>query len=320
MHLLPEPPRHNATTCAILMKAAGTIPHTPAQQYLLHIDGGANRSITNDSTLLLQMRHIRPYYMSSASQADSIKCTGMGYLPWQAPNGRSILVKCYYSEQATDTILSPSDIVLTNGTVFTSWTQHANMTTGDGHITFTGKTQNETQEFPLKERNGLWYYEYDDYKDYHDTSMSSRPAINRLTNQGTYELMHARLGHPGTKVMSMLHLDATGIPKLTQPPLFCCHTCLMANANKRAVPQRTNKPCLSAKTVTPTDDHVTIHPPTGNTILPGTVFQMDMGFVCGTKYRMKDMDGGMVTSLDGYNSYLIVVDRATRFTWVFLSK
>jgi hypothetical protein len=67
-------------------------------------------------------------------------------------------------------------------------------------------------------------------------------------------------------------------------------------------------------------DYVTIQSPTDKELMPGTVFQMGMGFGRGTKYRMKDTDGGIVTSLDGFNSYLIVVDHATWFTWVFLSR
>jgi hypothetical protein len=47
---------------------------------------------------------------------------------------------------------------------------------------------------------------------------------------------------------------------------------------------------------------------------------MDMGFVRGSKYGYKSEDGHLVTSLDGYNSYLLIVDRATRYFWVFLSR
>jgi hypothetical protein len=47
---------------------------------------------------------------------------------------------------------------------------------------------------------------------------------------------------------------------------------------------------------------------------------MDMGFVHGSSYRTKDENGHLITSLDGYNSYLIIVDQASRYTWVFLSK
>jgi len=45
-----------------------------------------------------------------------------------------------------------------------------------------------------------------------------------------------------------------------------------------------------------------------------------MGFVRGSMYAGKDEDRHTVTSLDGYNSYIVIVDRATRYTWVFLSK
>jgi len=50
------------------------------------------------------------------------------------------------------------------------------------------------------------------------------------------------------------------------------------------------------------------------------MFHMVMGFVQGTKYGHKDEDGHLVTSLDGYNSYLVIVDRATRYTWYFFAK
>ncbi len=57
-----------------------------------------------------------------------------------------------------------------------------------------------------------------------------------------------------------------------------------------------------------------------NGCAPGERFHMDMGFVRGTKYGIKDADGNIVTSLDGYKSYLVIIDRATRYIWVFLTK
>jgi hypothetical protein len=53
---------------------------------------------------------------------------------------------------------------------------------------------------------------------------------------------------------------------------------------------------------------------------PGTSFRMDMGFVHGMKYTHKDEDGRLISSLDGYNSYLLIVYRATCDAWVFLTK
>jgi hypothetical protein len=63
--------------------------------------------------------------------------------------------------------------------------------------------------------------------------------------------------------------------------------------------------------VTPAYDLISLPPdtePGKPNMPPGTFFQMDMGYVRGTKYRVKDTDGNIVTSLDGYNSYLLVVD------------
>ena len=50
----------------------------------------------------------------------------------------------------------------------------------------------------------------------------------------------------------------------------------------------------------------------------GQHFHMDFGFVRGSAYTIKQEEGPTVTSKDGYNSYLIIIDRATRYTWIFL--
>ena len=54
-------------------------------------------------------------------------------------------------------------------------------------------------------------------------------------------------------------------------------------------------------------------------LLPGQHFHMDFSFVLGSKYTIKQEDGPTATSKDGYNSYLLVIDRASRYTWIFLS-
>jgi hypothetical protein len=52
-------------------------------------------------------------------------------------------------------------------------------------------------------------------------------------------------------------------------------------------------------------------------ILPGQHFLMDFGFVRGKEYNIKSEDGKTMTSIDGKNSYLSIIDKATRFMWVF---
>ena len=51
----------------------------------------------------------------------------------------------------------------------------------------------------------------------------------------------------------------------------------------------------------------------------GQLFHMDFGFGRGSAYKEKNNKGKIVTSRDSYNSYLIIVDAYTRYTWIFLS-
>ena len=50
---------------------------------------------------------------------------------------------------------------------------------------------------------------------------------------------------------------------------------------------------------------------------PGGHFHVDYGFVRG-KTAFKKEDGPLLTSKDGYNCYLLIVDEYSRHMWVFL--
>jgi len=285
------------------------------RQMRLHIDGGANRSITNDKNNLLNFKNIKTYYMSSANDENDIKCTGIGYLTWRADHGDTILIRCFYSPQAVDTIISPSDIVLNHISTYHTWTHHADMVSGKGHIAFANNTTKHSITFPLTEHNGLWYSNITDCADYQSLldDQPYKPMIKRVTSAGMYELIHARLGHPGERIMSTLHLHVDGTTKLTKPPFHKCKTCMMVKATRRALTQTQHYGPSTQK------QHMQDQPML-HSDAPGTRFHMDMGFVRGSNFSHKHEDGHLVTSLDGYNSYLLIIDRATRYTWVFLSK
>lgn len=166
------------TTIRLMTNAANTALQTNAT-YQLHIDGGANRSITNDSSILLNYRNIKPYTMSGVNKDEAaIICTGIGYLPWRAPDGATLLVKCYYSSNAADTIISPSDIVLNHISNFSAWTQHSNLVTGTGYIDLLQHDGHRTR-YPLYHNNGLWYYHTEGFIDYdpNNTSHVNKPII-----------------------------------------------------------------------------------------------------------------------------------------------
>jgi len=135
------------------------------------------------------------------------------------------------------------------------------------------------------------------------------------------------MGHPGTTTMTTLHMHVDGVPKLKPHPLYKCETCLRVKATKRATTTAAVQQALQAVT---TSKHAVQPDPTGDLhnpvmdveppCLPGEQFHMDMGFVRGTQFSYRDTNGMLVTSLDGFNSYLIIVDKATRYTWVFLAR
>jgi IS30 family transposase len=47
---------------------------------------------------------------------------------------------------------------------------------------------------------------------------------------------------------------------------------------------------------------------------------MDFGFMRGSGFASKDLEGRTITSIDGYRSYLLIICRKSRYLWVFLTK
>jgi hypothetical protein len=88
--------------------------------------------------------------------------------------------------------------------------------------------------------------------------------------------------------------------------------CLQCNPRKRDINQPTNLP---ASAITSQIDH-SYRPDCEK----GQFFHMDFGFMRGSSFSEKDSDGKIITSMDGYNAYLLIIDRYSRYTWVFLTK
>ena len=56
-------------------------------------------------------------------------------------------------------------------------------------------------------------------------------------------------------------------------------------------------------------------------LLPGSCFHLDFGFMRASSQSLTKITGAtrVVNSHDGYNSYLLITDAKTRYTWVFLT-
>lgn len=53
--------------------------------------------------------------------------------------------------------------------------------------------------------------------------------------------------------------------------------------------------------------------------ITGQHFHMEFGFVRGSSYFFEKENQSIVTSIDEYNSYLIIVDKVMRYIWIFLT-
>lgn len=95
-------------TARSLTRASGTV-HPESTTVRVHVDGGANRSITNNKDYLLSFRNIKKYPMSGVAAGDAaLTCTSIGYLPWQSDTGKVVLVNVILAMK----LLTPSFLPL----------------------------------------------------------------------------------------------------------------------------------------------------------------------------------------------------------------
>jgi len=216
------------------------------------------------------------------------------------------MVKCYYSSDAADTIVSPTDVVITEITNYNAWTHRSNIDTGKGYIQFHWRDHDEPLTYPLHMSNGLWYTDSSKctISDYNPSHIN--PIIRHLSQPAAYELWHQRLGHPGKRAMCTIHLYMDDIPELRCNSFYKCSSCLHAKMTQRAHNTSHKIKVQVESTTQPTYCDQSFH--------------IDYGFMKGTGYCTKDEEGRTITSVDGYRAYCIIVDRKSRYTWIFLTK
>jgi hypothetical protein len=71
------------------MQKAWSLAQATSHSVRVHVDGGANRSLTNNKSQLLHFKNIKKYPMAGvSSDGPVLVCTSVGYLPWQADTGK----------------------------------------------------------------------------------------------------------------------------------------------------------------------------------------------------------------------------------------
>jgi hypothetical protein len=128
----------------------------------------------------------------------------------------------------------------------------------------------------------------------------------KLTHQQfNGELWHQRFGHIGWRTMKKTSEVVEGVPPIpSESSQFHCPFCDMSKQTKRSGRKESQS----------------------ESFLPGTAFHMDLGFVSGPSNLEAVVQKGenpkhtTQKSQDGYVAYLLIIDAASRYTWVFLLK
>ena len=153
--------------------------------------------------------------------------------------------------------------------------------------------------FPMYIEDNLWCHYFADV-----STSTRRPIVQQLSLPAQWELWYHRYGHCNDTTLENVHKYTRGIPKLNKPHFYVCSSCARNIKIEISAPRRSAiKKDLQAK------EHV--H--------PGQNLHMNFGFVRVTSYQRKNEHDKLITSIDGFRSYLIVADRPSIFKWLSLA-
>ena len=242
---------HNDTNIDIIPSLLSTTPiikklqsrgiYEMKLQQKLQNDGGANRSVTNCKQILYNYKDIPPYPIGGANNSSpAIYCSGYGYIKWYSPSRYLVLIPCYYSEQASGTIISPTDIVFSHIDVFNGWQVTTNVDDSTGIFTLLARHGVSHTQFPTFIRNNLWFHHLHVHDNpTNDKSVSNFAVIRNLTYHANYELWHHRLGHPGRSITEKFHYTVIGVPPLRPTKFHACGFCLHSKFHSKSLRRST---------------------------------------------------------------------------------
>ena len=287
------------------------------------MDGGANICVTGLLELLVDVEPIPPLPISVATKTAKFSidscCTKKGLLPLTLDDGSVYYQPCHYCKNATETIISP-DAILQASDILVHWQQEGHRNGGPGNIRFSSDSGLYAITLSLEKCDGLYYCPTDVFTVAKDpTTRPGVPSLNRIAAPSVpappnekrgkrYYPVHCdcitepeawmlRLGSPGKDLPG----NVTGIPPGFQYHPFCFIDWKEEAHIQKQAAQRTAERTTEAK----------------------RRFYMDFGFMRASTsdfFRPNKKTDRFVTSNAGFSLYLLIVDKATRFIWVFLTK
>ena len=117
--------------------------------------------------------------------------------------------------QASQVIISPNDVVVSTDT-FSSWTQHADLDTGVGHISFSSLSSLRTKRVNLQMNNNLWFLKTPRCNVKLSIKFKNN-TISTLQQVLLYRLWRHLLGNPRCISLRQSHASCDGFNNLTKP-------------------------------------------------------------------------------------------------------
>jgi hypothetical protein len=292
------------------------------------MDGGANICVTGNLSSLVGIVDIPPMPITVALAGDDTSmdycCTKRGYHPLTLNNGSIYWLICFYCANVVETIISPQ-AVLASSNMFTSWTQTGYKDNQPGSIRFDSNDGHLLMALMLECHDGLYYCHTDIYTvdPTEQSSLSPLPLVPTVarvvmpntssslwrpsqyvptskSKQLESKLCILRLGSPRVTQLDILPGNAVGIPaEFDHHPFWFIDFKAQAQTRKQAA-QRLAIWTTERK----------------------HRFHMDFGFMWALAFdfswanRSKDH---VILSYDGFSSYLLIVDEASCYIWVFFT-
>ena len=310
-------------------------------------DTGANTSATNRRDLLWNYTRLRqPIEITTYNKNDDPEtCVAIcqGKLRIIADDNTTMEWTTLFVPSATGTVLSPDKYVQDNRHHLFLF-NHEGDINGNGAIRFQNHRRQTILQITMKRRrDGLWFttnqilapptkkrsvhtitqlihqipnnVQINRMQMPHCNEIGTPlpPQImtqqeNRPTNKSLHdiELWHQRMGHPGSRTLWDTQKVVDGMPMMPKTPaIFACPFCDEAKTQKRHGGPRSSR----------------------EEFLPNTAYHMDLGFFRTSKPKDKqnqprtgsnNNDKDTMRSFDGYVGYLLIIDAASRYAWVFL--
>ena len=122
------------------------------------IDGGANISCTNDETILYNVVNTPVYYIGGIGKG--IRCSKRDIFFIQCNNGKKLPVHMFYSSEAKETVVSPTDTVTSHTHKFDNRQETCNVEKGIGSVRFYLESGIESKTIELQMSKKQWYFKY----------------------------------------------------------------------------------------------------------------------------------------------------------------